>query len=237
MTTEKETAATGCETQCSSAGRSEAVHEAALAAADFAAMVFLAPEMPELEARARSIVPHLKEVLASDTDMREGALFQRLLASEAAGGFAGLGTSALDVRREHAKLFLGVGEETIPLSISVWTSEKGLLRQDAAETCSKLYAQAGVALDESAPYDPDHIGTAFAFLSLLELRAGAAREAAAKGDAIDTAETVEPEKFFGAVIAPAFSRILKRISARADAPFYAAVGTLFTILSEEGLFG
>ena len=179
--------------------RSIPCREAALAAADFAAQVFLAPELPELETKARALVPHLLECLCADESEVAAALRAKLAAFDCTA----LEADALTVRREHAKLFLGVGESTIPLSISVWTSEKGLLRQEASETCRKAYADAGIALDDDAPYDPDHVGTAFAFLSLLEMRAEAAREAAAEGeepeDAHQDAETVDPTVFYRTV--------------------------------------
>lgn len=217
--------------------RSIAEREAALIAADFAAQVFLAPELPELEEKARTLVPSLLEVLANAPTEEAKALREELGRSD----FSALAADALAVRREHAKLFLGVGESTIPLSISVWTSEKGLLRQEASETCRKTYAAAGIALDENAPYDPDHIGTAFAFLSLLEMRAEAAREAAAEGKSEEEnstdEETVDPEDFYRTVVEPSLRGILDRVSSRDDAPFYRTVASLYTKLADAHLFG
>ena len=217
--------------------RSIPCREAALAAADFAAQVFLAPELPELETKVRALVPHLLECFSADESEGASALRAKLAAFDCTA----LEADALTVRREHAKLFLGVGESTIPLSISVWTSEKGLLRQAASEPCRKAYADAGIALDDDAPYDPDHVGTAFAFLSLLEMRAEAAREAAAEGEepeeADQDAETVDPTVFYRTVVAPSLRGILARILERTDAPFYRAVASLYGMLDEAHVFG
>ncbi len=72
---------------------------------------------------------------------------------------------------EHTRLFIGPYKLQSPPWESVYTSPKRLLMQDAADTVSRAYAEAGLAIDDPAVM-PDHIGLELNFLALVLEKAG-----------------------------------------------------------------
>lgn len=78
--------------------------------------------------------------------------------------------SEAEVSREFARLFLGVGESTTPLSESVWTSPEHLLCQDAQLACRKIYREAGLETAGLYGLPEDHLGLQLAFTAVLILK-------------------------------------------------------------------
>ena len=71
-----------------------------------------------------------------------------------------------DVLWDFTRLFIGPYKLPCPPWESVYTSQKRLLMQDAADATRALYAEFGLAIDDSNIM-PDHIGAELNFLALV----------------------------------------------------------------------
>ena len=87
---------------------------------------------------------------------------------------AGREVEPLLLAQSYAKLFLGVGEKTVPLCESAWTSPRHLLCQAAQIDCRRAYEAAGLELAGGSVVPEDHVGLMLAFLSVTALRDEAA---------------------------------------------------------------
>lgn len=125
--------------------------------------------------------------------------------------------SAEALAREYAKLFLGVGEITLPLSESAWTSEKHLLSQKAQLDVRRAYADAGVACSGFMGLPDDHIGIELGFMAVLILK----EDLAAASD------------FFSEHPARWLPALAKALCEHPDARFYRSVGPVLAALCEE----
>lgn len=76
----------------------------------------------------------------------------------------------LALSQAYAKLFLGVGPTTVPLTESAWTSAQRLLCQAAQIECRKAYEDAGLELSGGSVVPEDHVGLMLGFLSVMALR-------------------------------------------------------------------
>ncbi|MFU0841342.1 MAG: hypothetical protein ACFWTZ_01775 [Burkholderia sp.] len=128
--------------------------------------------------------------------------------------------SAEDLSREYAKLFLGVGEITLPLCESAWTSEKHLLSQKAQLDVRKAYSDAGVACSGFMGLPDDHIGIELGFMAVQILR----EDLRAASD------------FFSEHPARWLPALAKALSEHPDARFYRTVAPVLTALCEEEKF-
>ena len=84
----------------------------------------------------------------------------------------------VELEREYARLFLGVGAETVPLCESAWTSPQQILCQEAQLECRKAYLEAGLETAGLLGVPEDHLGMQLGFMAVLILKedtAGAAK--------------------------------------------------------------
>lgn len=119
--------------------------------------------------------------------------------------------SSAELQKEYARLFLGVGPETVSLCESTWTSPLRLVCQEAQFECRRAYAAAGLAVPPDSGIPDDHLGMTAAFLAVsIEKGAwGAARAFAAN----------HPAKWVPAVAA--------QLAKRPDARIYRTVAEGF----------
>ena len=128
---------------------------------DALALLFLQPET--LGAAAQ--LPHAAEAILEAGGSLPQTSRNRL--DEIAAGTPG---SDLQLAQAYAKLFLGVGEKTIPLCESAWTSAQHLLCQGAELECRRIYEDAGLELAGGAVVLEDHLGLMLGFLAVSALR-------------------------------------------------------------------
>lgn len=128
---------------------------------DALALLFLQPET--LGAAAQ--LPHAAEAILEAGGSLTQASRNRL--DEIAAGTPG---SDLQLAQAYAKLFLGVGEKTIPLCESAWTSAQHLLCQGAELECRRIYEDAGLELAGGSVVPEDHLGLMLGFLAVSALR-------------------------------------------------------------------
>lgn len=131
---------------------------------DALALLFLQPET--LGAAAQ--LPQAAEVILEAGASRPQTLRSRL--DEIA---ARTPVSDLALAQAYAKLFLGVGEKTIPLCESAWTSAQHLLCQGAELECRRVYEDAGLELAGGSVVPEDHLGLMLGFLAVSALRGDA----------------------------------------------------------------
>ena len=72
---------------------------------------------------------------------------------------------------DYTRLFIGPYKLPCPPWESVYTSQKKLMMQDAADDARRAYAELGLAVDDTSVM-PDHIGAELSFLALVYERAG-----------------------------------------------------------------
>lgn len=128
---------------------------------DALALLFLQPESDAGTEALRAAANCVKVVATGSLTPEE---MTRLVAAAARE------VTPLELAQAYAKLFLGVGEKTIPLCESAWTSPKHLLCQAAQIDCRRAYEAAGLELAGGSVVPEDHIGLMLAFLSVTALR-------------------------------------------------------------------
>lgn len=99
----------------------------------------------------------------------------------------------VDLAAEYARVFLGMSRSPVAPYESVYTSQTGLLMQEARDEVVALYRREGFSVDEAMNLPEDHAAFEFGFM------AGLARKTAASLDAGDSAEAsrlLEVQKAF-----------------------------------------
>lgn len=95
------------------------------------------------------------------------------------GALSGIDTTSdgimEDLLWDYTRLFIGPYKLPCPPWESVYTSQKKLMMQDAADDARRAYAELGLVIDDLAVM-PDHIGAELNFLAILYERAGERRE-------------------------------------------------------------
>lgn len=76
-----------------------------------------------------------------------------------------------DLLWDYTRLFIGPYRLPCPPWESVYTSQKKLMMQDAADAAKRAYAEIGLTIDDPTIM-PDHIGAELSFLSLAYMEAG-----------------------------------------------------------------
>ena len=99
------------------------------------------------------------------------------MASLADADDAALASLRTDLAAEYARIFLGMSRSPVAPYESVYTSETGLLMQEARDEVLAHYRREGFAVDEAVNLPEDHIAFEFGFM------AGLARKTAAALDA------------------------------------------------------
>ena len=91
-----------------------------------------------------------------------------------------------DLLWDYTRLFVGPYKLPCPPWESVYTSQKKLMMQDAADEVKKAYAEFGLILDDPAVM-PDHVGAELNFLALVYERADGEAERPSDGTRIGEA--------------------------------------------------
>jgi len=115
----------------------------------------------------------------------------------------------------YTRLFIGPYKLACPPWESVYTSQKKLMMQDAADDVRRAYTDFGLSLDDPAVM-PDHIGAELNFLALVYERAG--EEIGKSSDRIRIGEAFLNDHLMKWV--PQFTADMKLA---ADAPLYKAL--------------
>ena len=131
---------------------------------DALALIFL---QPETLGAAGALPAAAEAILEAESPLSEST---RGRLDEIAGRQPG---SDLALAQAYAKLFLGVGEKTIPLCESAWTSAQHLLCQGAELECRRAYEDAGLELAGGSVVPEDHLGLMLGFLAVSALRGDA----------------------------------------------------------------
>ncbi|MDO5530596.1 molecular chaperone [Sutterella sp.] len=131
---------------------------------DALALLFLQPET----LGAASALPAAAETIAEEA-ARCGAP-DEVLFTKVDEIAAHAPPADLELAQAYAKLFLGVGEKTIPLTESVYTSADRLNCQAAQIECRRIYEDAGLELSAGPVVPEDHLGLMLGFLAVLGLR-------------------------------------------------------------------
>lgn len=84
-------------------------------------------------------------------------LADEMIGAEKAAALPPPDLKPLEAEKAMAKLFYGVGEETIPLSESAWFNPQHLSHQAQAFEVDAVYRRHKLALDVDATLPPDHI--------------------------------------------------------------------------------
>ncbi len=154
--------------------------------------------------------PEERQALLSAFLTQAGVLFLRpetpgvleggdavLEALEIESRFSSEGSGA--VLQAYARLFLGVGEETISLTESVWTSPLHLTNQAAQIECARVYREAGVEVPETVA--EDHLGAELLFAARL----------------MDEGKEAEARAFWRTHPSRFLSAVIRAVRARGDA--------------------
>ena len=83
--------------------------------------------------------------------------------------------AAIEIEKNLARLFYGVGEKTIPLVASAYTNAQHLVGQEDCRTLSAFYAKFGWSPKEELQVFADSLPVELGFLALL-VRQGCARD-------------------------------------------------------------
>lgn len=130
----------------------------------------------------------------------------------------------IDLAADYNRLFLGMGPQPVPPYESVYTSEEGLLMQDARDEVVRAYQAAGLEVGKDFGLPEDHLALELEFMASLAQRAAAAFEA---GEAEQAWQLVADSRAFLtdhlAVWVPAFSA---DVAARARTTFYEGLAAL-----------
>ena len=173
---------------------------------DTLSALFIRPEGEDTLQRYKEMLPAAAALAAElGTDSKP---FERALVTPK--------PKAVELEREYAKLFLGVGTETVPLSESAWTSPQQILCQEAQLECRKAYLDAGLETAGLLGVPEDHLGMELGFMAVLILKEdteGAARFFAA-----------HPAKWL-----PGFAEALRL---RGDAVFFREVADILDAVCE-----
>lgn len=146
------------------------------------------------------------------------------VASLADADDAALASLRTDLAAEYARIFLGMSRSPVAPYESVYTSETGLLMQEARDEVLAHYRREGFAVDEAANLPEDHIAFEFGFM------AGLARKTAAALDAGNDDEAQRLLDVQAAFVAdhltPWVPALTDDVAARAKMGFYRGLASL-----------
>ena len=146
------------------------------------------------------------------------------VASLADADDAALASLRTDLAAEYARIFLGMSRSPVAPYESVYTSETGLLMQEARDEVLAHYRREGFAVDEAVNLPEDHIAFEFGFM------AGLARQTAAALDAGNDDEAQRLLDVQAAFVAdhltPWVPALTDDVAARAKMGFYRGLASL-----------
>ena len=146
------------------------------------------------------------------------------VASLADADDAALASLRTDLAAEYARIFLGMSRSPVAPYESVYTSETGLLMQEARDEVLAHYRCEGFAVDEAVNLPEDHIAFEFGFM------AGLARKTAAALDAGNDDEAQRLLDVQAAFVAdhltPWVPALADDVAARAKTGFYRGLASL-----------
>lgn len=146
------------------------------------------------------------------------------VASLADADDAALASLRTDLAAEYARIFLGMSRSPVAPYESVYTSETGLLMQEARDEVLAHYRREGFAVDEAVNLPEDHIAFEFGFM------AGLARKTAAALDAGNDDEAQRLLDVQAAFVAdhltPWVPALADDVAARAKMGFYRGLASL-----------
>lgn len=146
------------------------------------------------------------------------------VASLADADDAALASLRTDLAAEYARIFLGMSRSPVAPYESVYTSETGLLMQEARDEVLAHYRREGFAVDEAVNLPEDHIAFEFGFM------AGLARKTAAALDAGNDDEAQRLLDVQAAFVAdhltPWVPALTDDVAARAKMRFYRGLASL-----------
>ncbi len=146
------------------------------------------------------------------------------VASLADADDAALASRRTDLAAEYARIFLGMSRSPVAPYESVYTSETGLLMQEARDEVLAHYRREGFAVDEAVNLPEDHIAFEFGFM------AGLARKTAAALDAGNDDEAQRLLDVQAAFVAdhltPWVPALTDDVAARAKMGFYRGLASL-----------
>lgn len=146
------------------------------------------------------------------------------VASLANADDAALASRRTDLAAEYARIFLGMSRSPVAPYESVYTSETGLLMQEARDEVLAHYRREGFAVDEAVNLPEDHIAFEFGFM------AGLARKTAAALDAGNDDEAQRLLDVQAAFVAdhltPWVPALTDDVAARAKMGFYRGLASL-----------
>ena len=146
------------------------------------------------------------------------------VASLADADDAALASLRTDLAAEYARIFLGMSRSPVAPYESVYTSETGLLMQEARDGVLAHYRREGFAVDEAVNLPEDHIAFEFGFM------AGLARKTAAALDAGNDDEAQRLLDVQAAFVAdhltPWVPALTDDVAARAKMGFYRGLASL-----------
>ena len=146
------------------------------------------------------------------------------VASLADADDAALASLRTDLAAEYARIFLGMSRSPVAPYESVYTSETGLLMQEARDEVLAHYRREGFAVDEAVNLPEDHIAFEFGFM------AGLARKTAAALDAGNDDEAQRLLDVRAAFVAdhltPWVPALTDDVAARAKMGFYRGLASL-----------
>lgn len=146
------------------------------------------------------------------------------VASLADADDAALASLRTDLAAEYARIFLGMSRSPVAPYESVYTSETGLLMQEARDEVLAHYRREGFAVDEAVNLPEDHIAFEFGFM------AGLARKTAAALDAGNDDEAQRLLDVQAAFVAdhltPWVPALTDDVAARAKMGFYRGLASL-----------
>ena len=129
-----------------------------------------------------------------------------------------------DLAAEYARVFLGMSRSPVAPYESVYTSETGLLMQEARDAVVRLYRREGFAVEVDGNIPEDHIAFEFGFMAGLARKAAAALRA---GDGEEAARlTAVQEAFVADHLAPWVPALADDVAARAKTDFYRGLAGL-----------
>jgi TorA-specific chaperone len=129
----------------------------------------------------------------------------------------------IDLAADYAALFLNMSAHPVPPFESVYTSEKGLLMQDAYHQILSEYARSGLKREDDFTLPEDHLALEFEFMAFLIKRTRAAFTA---NDSALTQDLFEQQRnFFETHLQNWVYRFCDDVEARAKTPFYRALAS------------
>lgn len=146
------------------------------------------------------------------------------VASLADADDAALASLRTDLAAEYARIFLGMSRSPVAPYESVYTSETGLLMQEARDEVLAHYRREGFAVDEAVNLPEDHIAFEFGFMAGLTRKTAAALDA---GNDDEAQRLLDVQAAFVADhLTPWVPALTDDVAARAKMGFYRGLASL-----------